>query len=154
MRIFLSKRDRARPPPFFTRARDIIWRKHQAKGWVYSARFLSIPLSPSLSLSLSPSLPPSLSLISPSLSISLLLPFFLSLSFSLSSLYHSLAYLMDFFVLVTIIITKWCLFIHINFFVNQECVTIFNILSTIMKKNLNLFKINNMESIIHVTWKW
>ena len=61
MRIFLSTRDRARPPPYFTRTRHIIWGKH----WVYSARFsplcpsipftslsLFIPLYPSLSLSL------------------------------------------------------------------------------------------------------
>ena len=104
----LSKRDRVRPPPFFTRVRDIIWgRIRRRVGFnlrafhltiplslspLYPSISLSLPLFPSLypSLSLSPSLPPSLSLISPSLSISFLLPFFLSLSFSLSSLYHSL----------------------------------------------------------------
>ena len=95
-RIFFSKRDRASPPPFFTRARDIIWGKHYAKGWIYSARFST--LYPSIhftSLSLSISLSLSLPLyISPST--------FLSLSFLLSlfSSSFSLAYLMDVFVLV------------------------------------------------------
>ena len=107
-RRFTLKERSCAPPPFFTRARDIIWgRISRRVGFnlrafhltiplslspLYPSISLSLPLFPSLypSLSLLLSLPLSLSLISPSLSISFLLPFFLSLSFSLSSLYHSL----------------------------------------------------------------
>ena len=112
-----------RPPPFFTRARDIIWgRIRRRVGFnlrafhltiplylspLYPSISLSIPLYPSLSLSFPLFIPLSFS---PSLSISFLLPFFLSLSFYLSfslfpslslfSLSFSLAYLMDVFILV------------------------------------------------------
>ena len=86
----LSKKDRARPLPFFTRARDIIWGRirwrvgftlhfspHYPSIPLYLFLSLSLPLFPSLSLSLSLSLPPSLSL---SLPPSLYLSFYLSFS--------------------------------------------------------------------------
>ena len=83
----LSKKDRARPPPFFTRARDIILgRIRRRVGFNLRAFHLSIPLSlsplyPSLSLTLP--LSPSLSLSIPlSLSFSPSLSFLLSLSLS------------------------------------------------------------------------
>ena len=95
-RIFLSKRDRACSPPFFTQARHINWENIRRRvGFTLRAFHLYIPLSLSplytslsLSIPLYSSLPLSIPLslsLSPSLSLSLLsLPPSLYLSFYLA----------------------------------------------------------------------
>ena len=107
-RIFLSKRDRARPSLFYTRAWHNLGKSLGEGLGLLCALFTSLSLSLPLYLSLSLSLLLSLLLCLP-LSLSYLsLPLyispstFLSLSFLLSlfSLSFSLAYLMNVFVLV------------------------------------------------------